>query len=213
MAYLAQSLKNLRSEINARWPHRDKSSDGWIGDRAHQGTNSDHNPGPGGIVRAIDIDKDGIDPWFVVARALKHPSTEYVIFNRTIWSRSYGFKARRYTGSNPHDKHLHVSIRHSSSAYSSSQSWLGTSGPAPNPTPAPSYPALVKVLRRGSKGGQVRDLQARLVQRGWRIGVDGDFGPETDSVVRKFQREKHLVVDGIVGKATWKALWVSPITR
>ena len=56
----------LRDQVNQKWPARDKSSDGWIGDTRHQqnqgwGTNgkgSYHNPDPNGIVHAIDLDED-----------------------------------------------------------------------------------------------------------------------------------------------------------
>lgn len=58
----------------------------------------------------------------------------------------------------------------------------------------------------------VRRFQARLKQRGWRIDVDGRFGPQTDRVVRAFQAEKGLVVDGKVGRLTWAAIWNAPIT-
>ncbi len=62
-------------------------------------------------------------------------------------------------------------------------------------------------LRRGSSGIRVVQIQQRLARRGWRIGIDGEFGRETDTVVRKFQAEKGLVVDGIVGKDTWDAMY------
>jgi hypothetical protein len=92
--------------------------------------------------------------------------------------------------------------------------------PAPVPVPvaqkpqAPvnNYPAFPAVLRKGSKGVFVRQFQQKLRDRGWTIGVDGDFGPQTDRVVRAFQKDKHLVVDGIVGKNTWKAIFTSPVT-
>lgn len=213
MAYLAKSLWNLRAEVNKRYPRRDKASDGWLGDWRHQRTVSDHNPGPGGVVRALDIDKDGIDPWFVVARAIKHPSTNYVIFNRTIWSRDHGFKARRYYGSNPHDKHIHVSVRHTAEACNSSRVWLGTA-PTPKPTPKPTpYPSFPGTVRAGQVGPNVRSVQARLKARGWKIGVDGRFGPETERVVRAYQKDKHLSQDGVVGPATWKSLWTAPISK
>src|SRR6185503_3179732 len=86
---------------------------------------------------------------------------------------------------------------------------VATDPPDPNPT-YPSWPGVY--LRLGSQGTHVRTVQERLHQRGWRISVDGDFGPETDRVVRAFQSEKHLESDGIVGPLTWKALWVAPIT-
>lgn len=66
MARLCDAGVTLRNQVNERWPSRDKASDGWIGDAAHQansgwGTNgkgSYHNPDPNGIVHAIDLDED-----------------------------------------------------------------------------------------------------------------------------------------------------------
>jgi peptidoglycan hydrolase-like protein with peptidoglycan-binding domain len=93
--------------------------------------------------------------------------------------------------------------------------WLaGQNQPAPQPPPAaptavPGFPGTVS---RGSHGDAVRQVQQRLADRGWPIVVDGAFGPGTDTIVRKFQQEKGLTVDGIVGPATWNALWASPVT-
>lgn len=91
-----------------------------------------------------------------------------------------------------------------------------TPGPTPTPTPAPApvFPAWPgRYLKLGMSGSDVRQVQQRLRDRGWRVGVDGSFGPETASVVRAFQRQKGLVpVDGIVGPATWRALWLAPVT-
>lgn len=213
MAYLAASLVRLRNELNGHWPKRDKASDGWIGDKAHQAAKSDHNPDSRGCVHALDIDKDGIAPWFVVEQAIKHPATQYVIFDRKIWSRSWSFRARTYTGSNPHTMHIHVSIQHTLGAENSTSNWLGSNVPVRPPEPTPTYPPWPGVyLRLGSQGTHVHTVQNRLRQRGWKISVDGDFGPETDRVVRAFQTEKHLDSDGIVGRLTWKALWEAPIT-
>ncbi|ODN71193.1 peptidoglycan-binding protein [Methylobrevis pamukkalensis] len=65
------------------------------------------------------------------------------------------------------------------------------------------------VLRRGSKEEEaVAELQARLRWAGFRIAVDGDFGPATDLAVRTFQRGQRLTVDGIVGPQTWTALYL-----
>ncbi len=61
-------------------------------------------------------------------------------------------------------------------------------------------------LELGSQGRAVRQLQEALVEQGWEIDVDGDFGPGTDEAVREFQEENELDVDGIVGPATWAAL-------
>jgi hypothetical protein len=83
--------------------------------------------------------------------------------------------------------------------------------PAPGPTggPVPPFPGTT---RRGSRGPAVVAVQRRLADRGWHLTVDGDFGPETDRVVRGFQTDKGLGVDGIVGPITWDSLWRSPVT-
>ena len=59
-------------------------------------------------------------------------------------------------------------------------------------------------LSAGSQGALVSQ-----VQRALSVGVDGIFGPETDSAVRRFQYSSKLQVDGIVGPATWSALFGS----
>lgn len=211
--HLAPSLVRLRSEINARWPHRDHSSDGWIGDVHHQqqGSKSDHNPNGRNSVNAIDIDKDGIDAPYVVGQAIKHPATNYVIFNRRIWSRNHHFAPRKYTGTkDPHTSHIHVSIQQTAAAEQNTQPWGITGGSNPAP---PSYPAYPGPLHRGSKGAAVGSLQARLNERGYaHIPVDNDFGAATEDRVRKFQKFAHLGVDGVVGPATHKLLWTLPIS-
>jgi len=54
----------LRNQINARFPGRDKRSDGWIGDRAHSLRASFHNPDKNGWVYALDIDENmGTGRW------------------------------------------------------------------------------------------------------------------------------------------------------
>ena len=124
MATLAPSLRNLFNEIDAVWPNRDRRTDGWIGDAAHQKRQSDHNPDSRGIVHAIDIDKDGITPLYVVEQCISESRpTEYVIWDRQIWSRSRDFRPRKYTGSNPHTSHIHVSIRYGTHWESANWGW------------------------------------------------------------------------------------------
>ena len=65
------------------------------------------------------------------------------------------------------------------------------------------------VLAKGSDGSKVEALQALLIGYGYNLGswgADGDFGAATDKAVRQYQEDAHLVVDGIVGEATWSAL-------
>ena len=63
------------------------------------------------------------------------------------------------------------------------------------------------VLRQGSKGGEVKEVQRRLKLWGYYKGsVDGVFGAGTRSAVVAFQKKNGLTADGVVGKTTYKAL-------
>ncbi len=55
-------------------------------------------------------------------------------------------------------------------------------------------------------GDDVKAVQQKLVDHGYPIKVDGEYGPETKKAVIKFQRAKGLVADGIVGEKTLAAL-------
>lgn len=68
-------------------------------------------------------------------------------------------------------------------------------------------PALGRLLRRGAEGDDVRQTQGRLCDCGWALVLDGLFGPKTDSAVQGFQQAEGLAADGIVGPATWAAMW------
>ena len=121
--HLSPSLAQLRREINTRWPSRDKTSDGTIGDAAHSARASDHNPNSRGSVNAIDIDEDGIDAWGLVALLIADPRVYYVIYEGRIWQRKHGFVPRPYTGINAHRKHVHVSIIQSVAAEQNTTPW------------------------------------------------------------------------------------------
>lgn len=65
----------------------------------------------------------------------------------------------------------------------------------------------LNVLKKGSKGEQVKTLQRLLNAMGYNCGsVDGSFGSATDSAVKKYQKAFGLGVDGCVGQATWNSL-------
>ncbi|MCT2056835.1 N-acetylmuramoyl-L-alanine amidase [Dermabacter hominis] len=56
--------------------------------------------------------------------------------------------------------------------------------------------------------------QARMQARGWNIGkdgADGRYGNDTERVVRQFQKNKGLAVDGKIGPATWRAAFELPV--
>jgi hypothetical protein len=62
------------------------------------------------------------------------------------------------------------------------------------------------MLRQGSVGDSVREMQELLVRHGAAIDPDGQFGSLTRRAVVDFQRGAGLDADGIVGKLTWGAL-------
>jgi hypothetical protein len=92
--------------------------------------------------------------------------------------------------------------------------------PAPKPVvvenKAPKFPlAASAYFGKSTKyNANVKQAQRRLELRGWdlgKAGADGYFGDRTDEVVRQFQKEKHLTVDGKIGPATWRAIWEAPV--
>lgn len=62
------------------------------------------------------------------------------------------------------------------------------------------------MLRMGSTGAKVRELQALLVRAGHPVKVDGDFGPTTRDAVRTFQKTNKIRVDGVAGPETMRRL-------
>jgi N-acetylmuramoyl-L-alanine amidase/Putative peptidoglycan binding domain len=83
----------------------------------------------------------------------------------------------------------------------------GGGGTAPPFTATPYFDQ-----RTNARHPNVRTWQDKMRARGWKIGVDGVFGPESERVCRSFQADKRLTVDGKVGPQTWNTTWTSPVT-
>ncbi len=59
----------------------------------------------------------------------------------------------------------------------------------------------------GDEGQEVMAIQKRLVELSYSLkSIDGEFGHETENAIKKFQTDRGLVVDGIVGSDTYRAL-------
>ena len=61
-------------------------------------------------------------------------------------------------------------------------------------------------LDKGCASPSVETMQNLLADVGYDIVVDGRFGKDTDAVLRQFQKDYKLTVDGVCGPKTWKAL-------
>lgn len=156
----AKASLKLAEEVNGRWPSRDRSSDGTIGDAAHASRQSDHNPwvkdaNGVGVVRARDIDEDldgnpanGVDDAGVLFRHLlglaragdrRFANGGYLIYEGQIWSEKNNWQGRPYTGLNAHKQHIHVSLSRDAAGYDSTASWGIWDGTRPQPE-APTQP-------------------------------------------------------------------------
>lgn len=78
----------------------------------------------------------------------------------------------------------------------------------------PVWPGIYfhKGLHDKSEPGSIGRIQGRMKFRGWKMDATGVFDEHTRQVVREFQQQKNLEVDGVVGPYTWNGLWELPIT-
>lgn len=124
------ALLEGRDQMDQRFPNRDHASEGTIGDQAHQGSASSHNPDETGRpefsdhdgvneVRAIDFDKDLNDAggvtmeqvvqlWLTLLRSGQMWWIRYVIYKGRIWHRRDNFVTRKYNGTDQHESHVHI---------------------------------------------------------------------------------------------------------
>lgn len=80
-----------------------------------------------------------------------------------------------------------------------------TAPPASEPAAPPAN--VPPVLRLHAQGSAVSQLQRELQTLGYYSGaIDGIYGEQTRAAVVRFQTDKQLTVDGIVGASTWDAL-------
>lgn len=231
---LANSLVQFRSELDTSYPHRDRTSDGSIGDLKHQQTNSDHNPRikdhrgqP--IVAAIDIDRDialGFTSRDLAERLRirRDQRIKYVISKGQMFA-SYANESRKawewgpYTGTNSHTEHMHISVAAVESLFDSVTPWgIATALAIPVPTIAPPpklivVPPLAAPPVTVALGGHPTlrlgsaGEDVRYLQRMLgRLNDDGDFGPKTRDRVRSFQGRAGLDQTGIMDPTTWAAL-------
>lgn len=189
----ARNMQALTDDVKRRWPGVIVYG---VGDAAHKLSSSDHNEDdtPGSRTPQTDADSNpehrAIDvmlgPAFtkadgdrLVADLLADPEARKrlmnIIWYGGIWSRSWGWTRRTYTGSDPHTNHPHIS------------------GYAADDENASGWPAVSKATaggmeamfcKRGDTGENVKALQYALSLLGFYKGsVDSDYGPATAAAV------------------------------
>jgi peptidoglycan hydrolase-like protein with peptidoglycan-binding domain len=102
--------------------------------------------------------------------------------------------------------------------------WNGKPPDPPNPPAFPEFPLKAGWYFGPENGpvesvsgyhGHAEDLaqwQRRMHDRGWSIVIDGHYGLQTQTIATRFQREKGLDADGLIGKLTWNAAWKRVVT-
>lgn len=77
------------------------------------------------------------------------------------------------------------------------------SGTTATPTVSPTSSTGTTLLKRGSQGDAVKNVQEALRRLGYFEGkADGDFGEYTENAVKEFQKQNGLTADGVVGAVT-----------
>lgn len=236
MAKLCAAGVTLRDQVNKKWPNRDKASDGWIGDAAHQanagwGTNgkgSYHNPDPNGIVHAIDIDenfgagwkkgttaKEFADQLATYCREGKDKGRiAHIVYEDQVASataNNWHFRGSGYG----HFHHIHISFTNKADNDGSlfKLPIFGFEEDKPNPPkPAPvipAYPGRSK-LTYNQRNSDVKKMQKQLIKKGFSIpaGPTGYYGDQTVAAVKKFYNSINKKKDGrSMDPAGWNKLW------
>lgn len=229
---LVPDLVSLRTELNKLAPGRDKASDGAIGDTAHAGTgNSDHlgdedypalrakDTDKVNEVHAVDVDDDLRKTGWTMDRVVQIIVTrhrtgldnrlQYVIWNRRIWSRSWGWTAKVYTGVSPHTEHAHFSALYGAGTAGNpevdTKPWglLAADLPAVKPGGKAEAKPGSRLLKKAMSGADVAFL------RRW-LGLSAGtvFDTALDRKVRDYQRMRGLTVDGVCGRVTFANMGV-----
>jgi hypothetical protein len=198
----------LRDQVNKRWPRRDKSSDGWIGDLAHQSRPSHHNPDAQGFVHALDIDHDFLGPGRGKAEAEKFANEliklaregkdggrlQYVVYNNRIASGTHRNQFWVWRSGNwGHTQHIHVSFTNKANNDGSEFKlpiFGNTETSKPQEPTIPKYPGVSKLSYK-KKNRDVKALQEQLIKKGFNIpaGATSYYGNQTADAVKRFYRK------------------------
>lgn len=209
--HLAGALVALRDQIDAHWPHRDRTSDGGIGDKRHQaedgpegpGSGSDHNPWLHNTVRAYDFDADGIAaPWLAEQlRVLGYHGDPrlvgggYVIWNHQITAPDFSHWMH-YDGDDPHTGHVHVSVTRVAPGFEYGGVWSFLAAkPTPRQAPLP--------VPEHQPAGAHHDATGRGDSFRAEVGDSGPKVAELEHDLNEYAPAySHLKADGVYDQET-----------
>lgn len=122
------------------------------------------------------------------------------------WSHNRIIHHREWT-SRKYDMSYSGPLREYVQKMMASSQWRVPKGAVQTGTRPPEKPSQrSSALRRGDRGGEVKEVQQALSQLGYVLVVDGDFGAGTERMVKRFQKKHRLTADGIVGTQTLSRL-------
>lgn len=164
------------------------------------------------------------------ARFQKDPGSQLWIHDGQIANRNIeSWKRRPYHGVSKHDKHIHWQSRNRFEATKFKGTLddivdainapepvghvVGTRGRGVPMLVAPRWPFKKSFYFKPSSHPRysvyVKAWQRQMNKRGWHISIDGYYGAKSAEVARKFQAEKRLDVDGLLGPNTFTAAWTT----
>lgn len=166
--HLAPCLVALLRDADDLAPHRRRTSDGTIGDSAHQARRSDHNPDSSGTVAALDLGHDpaaGFDTWKIAQTLAAHiadgserrvaylisgdPSRRGDLIFHAVNGR-WQWDPHPATNNSHNSHHLHVSTVSDPALRGSVAAWPLVQPPAP--APADTGEPTMLLIQRGPNG-------------------------------------------------------------
>ena len=61
-------------------------------------------------------------------------------------------------------------------------------------------------FKQGDQGSEIAEIQGQLIDLGYDVMADGEFGPATVDAIKQFQESQGITPDGLIGPATYSAL-------
>jgi murein L,D-transpeptidase YcbB/YkuD len=206
---IAIALRNLNGEFNNSYGMNAKAVTNFIAGMSVMGNATalgrylkDYNSR---MNKRLVTSKENIKKWY------QHNNTKKVSSSLLSVSKTIELiKSRSVTIKNKASKNDGTSIKYSTSIVPSNKNddkskniadFIFSAATAIITSASMSYIGNA-LLKRGSKGIDVKKLQIALNKYNYNLEVDGVFGPNTERALKDYQKKHGLVADGIAGDKT-----------